>query len=118
MTSTSHGSGRVGSGRIGPGPEVFKVSGVGLGMGQVTRPDQTRPARFDPPREQPWLLPLCPGIYGAFEHLLRIPNGPDVSDQSGTLLLRLLRIVEATAGKGSHFNGSVYQRRSSRPQRN
>ena len=48
------GSGRVGSGRVGSGQDVSKFSRVG--SGQLTRPDPTRPAKFDPTRETIWLF--------------------------------------------------------------
>ena len=43
-----------GSGWVGSGQDVSKSSPVG--SGQLTRPDPTRPARFDPTREKPWLF--------------------------------------------------------------
>ena len=57
--SKSRGSGRVRSrrleilvGRVGSGQDVSKLSRVG--SGQLTPPDHTRLARFDPTREKPW----------------------------------------------------------------
>ena len=56
--SKSRGSGRVGSrrleilaGRVGSGQDVSKFSRVG--SSQLTRPEPTRSARFDPTREKP-----------------------------------------------------------------
>ena len=54
----SRASGRVRSrgfqnigGQVGSGPDISKLSRVG--SGQVTRPDPTRPVRFDLTREKP-----------------------------------------------------------------
>ena len=59
--SKSRGSDRVGSrrldilaGRVGSGQDVSKFSRVG--SDQLTRPEPTRPARFDPTREKAWLI--------------------------------------------------------------
>ena len=63
----SRASGRVRSrgfqnigGQVGSGPDISKLSRVG--SGQVTRPDPTRPVRFDLTSEKPWYF-VCTYSY-------------------------------------------------------
>ena len=61
-----YGLGRVGSGTVDSGQEVFKLTRIGSGP-PYSRPDPTRPARFDLIREHPCLTGPLASRFGVME---------------------------------------------------